>query len=75
MLGHSEDKMHKCRLTKVWERRINNILIPWSKEKNKLIKKLFDNLKVSHTGKIQLQRASFPEAEKWGALRISNTQR
>lgn len=75
MLGPSEDKMHKRRLTKVREHRINNIFIPWSKEENKLIKKLFDSLKASHTGKMQLQRASFLEAEKQGARCISHTQR
>ena len=74
MLGHSEDKIHKRRLTEVWEHRISNILIPWSKEENKLIKELSDNLKASHTGKTQLQRASFLEAEKQGILFVSNTE-
>lgn len=62
MLGHSEDKTHKGRVTKVWECRINKI--PWSKEENKLIKELFDNLKASYPGKMQLQRAWFLEADK-----------
>lgn len=67
LLGPAEDKMHKCRLTKAWEHRINNILIPWSQEENKLIKELFDNLKASNTGKMQFQRVSSLEAEKQGA--------
>lgn len=75
VLGHFEDKIHKCRLTKVWKHRINNILIPWSKEANKLIKKLVDNPEASHTGKMQLHGVSLLGAERQSFLHKQYTIR